>query len=86
MPPLRRTSCRLEEKANSLFVPLCPMLHATQDDMLPQKLTLTLWFSARAWSLREPLAELPSQEILAFGPDEQRFRPRTYRAKASSLF
>lgn len=58
--------------------------------MLPQKLTLMLWFSAlrraRAWSLREPPAELPSQEILAFGPDSQRFRPRTYRAKASSLF
>lgn len=33
-----------------------------------------------------PPAELPSEGILAFGPDSQRFRPRTYRAEASSLF
>lgn len=33
-----------------------------------------------------PPAELPSEEILAFGPDSHCFRPRTYRAEASSLF
>lgn len=59
--------------------------------MLPQKLTLTLRLSAlkegpSPVAARAPPAELPSEEILAFGPDSRRFRPRTYRAEASSLF